>query len=69
VVHLHTYNCFIAWFLLFQDGTEPTQQRHEPMVAMICPEKQVRIVSAFSGPIRQTSFVVFGSYDKHYRKE
>ena len=23
-----------------QDGTEPNQQRHEPMVAMICPEKQ-----------------------------
>ena len=28
--------------LSFQDGNEPNQQqqRHEPMVAMICPEKQ-----------------------------
>ena len=23
-----------------QDGPEPNQLRHEPMVAMICPEKQ-----------------------------
>jgi len=24
-----------------QDASETTQQRHEPMVSMICPEKQV----------------------------